>query len=178
MKKASKIKIAKTYADALFEAALTANCLKEVARDACALKNIDCLDHLASPFLSNKQKDELIDIVQKKLSLTKTSTDFLRILIEDKVLLHLQSVLDVFNNRFLDYQGIVKVVIETVQPLTKAQEQILIKGLEKKLKKEVILDYKLNESLLGGLILHIGSIEIDDSVLNKLKTLENMMKGC
>ena len=92
--------------------------------------------------------------------------------------MHLQSVLDVFNNRFLDYQGIVKVVIETVQPLTKAQEQILIKGLEKKLKKEVILDYKLNESLLGGLILHIGSIEIDDSVLNKLKTLENMMKGC
>lgn len=49
--------------------------------------------------------------------------------------------------------------------------------MKRNLKKDVVISYVLNDNILGGLILRIGSFEIDDSLKNKLKTLENMMKG-
>ena len=105
------------------------------------------------------------------------SLNFLRTLAKENAFCHFKDIADVFRGKVLSYLGGAQILVETAQNLTKEQEERLISGLTAKLKKKIYLTYKLNENLLGGLILHYDSIQIDDSVLNKLKTIENMMKG-
>ena len=94
-----------------------------------------------------------------------------------KVLKYFQDIAKSFDNKYSALSGITDVIVETVQPLSDKQSQKLKDGLEKKLKKEVRLQYRLNENLLGGLILYVGSTQIDDSVSSKVNTIAKMMKG-
>ena len=49
--------------------------------------------------------------------------------------------------------------------------------LSKKIKNKVKLDFKYDPSLIGGLIIQVGSVMIDTSIKSKLKQLENKMIG-
>ena len=82
-----------------------------------------------------------------------------------------------FEHLILTDNKIAQVFIETAQMLSKKQEEKLIKGLRIKLKQDVVLKYKLNENILGGLVLRIDSLQIDDSLAHKIKTFNNIMKG-
>ena len=178
MKKTSKIKIAETYADALLSIAKKDNLLDKVQSDIELLSNVSSLKMLALPEIDAKKQDELLNFIKTNLNLDTVSINFLRLLIENKVIGEFQNITKTFKDKVLEAQGVIKVLVQSVQPLTEEQAQKLKKGLEKKLKKEIILENRLNESLLGGLSLNIGSLEIDDSISNKLKTIENIMKGC
>ena len=52
-----------------------------------------------------------------------------------------------------------------------------ITGLEKLLKQKIIINYSINPTILGGLIIEYGSTRIDDSLKGKLSRLEQVMKG-
>ena len=177
MKKKNEMKIEKKYARGLFDAAHEAGVIEKVQENLHALKEIKNISRIDSPYLNNNQQLELIDILKEKLGLEKHTADFLRLMIQYNALGLLQNVTAQFDDLVLAHKGIEKIVVETVQPLTPRQDEKLVRELKKKLKKDVAVSYILNKNLLGGLILHIGSKEIDDSLQTKLNTLENMMKG-
>lgn len=56
-------------------------------------------------------------------------------------------------------------------PLTKIEEQSLEKVLSKRFQSHIKLDHQVNEDLLGGLIVRVGNLVIDDSVRGKLERL-------
>ena len=177
MKRLSKIKIEKNYARALFESALANHALEFVLKDIRALQNIEDIANIDSPLIDKKQQASLIDMLEKKMALNKTTTQFLHVLDENNSLKHFFGIATQFNDLILNNQNIQKVVVETAQPLSERQEEKLIRGLKRKLKKDVVVSYIINNQILGGLVLRIGSKEIDDCLKNKLETLENMMKG-
>lgn len=177
MKRLSKTKIEKNYARALFEAACAEDALEKVQKDINALKKVQDIVRIDSPLIEKQKQTALIDMLQKEMGLYKTTTRFLHVLDESNSLNCFMGIAAQFDDMMLAHQNIEKVVVETAQPLTKRQEEKLIRGLRRKLKKDVVISYILNEGILGGLILRVGSKEIDDCLKNKLKTLENMMKG-
>jgi len=177
MKRLSKIKIEKNYAQALLKAALNENVLDKVQKDMHALKSVRDVERIDSPLIERERQTALIDMLQKKLWLQKTTVQFLHVLDENNSLNRFMGIATQFDDMILARQNVEKVVVETAQPLTERQEEKLIRGLKRNLKKDVVISYVLNDNILGGLILRIGSFEIDDSLKNKLKTLENMMKG-
>ena len=120
---------------------------------------------------------ELIDMLEKKSGIDQTTIRFLKLLLENNELGLLQDIKAQFDDMILSHNAVQKVVVETAQALTTRQEEKLIRGLRRRLKKDVAVSYVLNENLLGGLILRMGSLEINDSLKNKLETLENIMKG-
>ncbi len=177
MKKNTNRKTAETYADALFQIALEADCLTKTAEELSFLSQIEEIKKIGSPFLEKEKQEELIEMLCTQSNLGKTSMDFLYLLLDHKALNLLPNISDCFNKKVLDHHGIVKILVETVQPLTTAQEKKLLDGLKKILQKDVILSYKINENLFGGLILHYNAIQIDDSLRGKLKKIESIMKG-
>jgi len=181
MKKQPLTKIAKQYANALYDAALNQNKIKQVCTDVqkleTVLKDETLLKDLNSPLLNQAQKQELIAILSKTLKTNSITTNFLKILADNKHFDVLKTILKSFNDIYLQKNGMLKVLVETAESLSETQEKKLKDGLQKKLKKEIILSYKLNENLLGGLILYYNSVQIDDSIKSKLKTLEQLMKG-
>ncbi len=181
MKKENIRKQIQNYASALFQTAMAENAVDALKKDIqylnTALSDNAVLKQLNSPILKDAQKKESIDFLSKKANLNKITHQFLYILAENKELNLLPEISGAIDDFILEKEGFLKILVETVQPLSATQEKKLKEGLEKKLKKEVILSYKLNENLLGGLILHYHSMEIDDSIRGKLNTLEKLMKG-
>ncbi|MBP5615530.1 MAG: ATP synthase F1 subunit delta [Alphaproteobacteria bacterium] len=177
MPKPSTVKISETYANALLKAAMDGGVLKNVAKDMSRLIETPNLSLLSSPFLPQQKQDEVLHLLAQKCGLNEITVSFLRLLINDKVLKYFQDIAKSFDNKYSALSGITDVIVETVQPLSDKQSQKLKDGLEKKLKKEVRLQYRLNENLLGGLILYVGSTQIDDSISSKVNTIAKMMKG-
>jgi len=177
MKKPSKIKIEKKYARALFEAALGEDTLNQVQRDMAFIQDIQDIKNIGSPLLEKRRQAELLDMIEKKTGISSTVGRFLKLLVENNELGRLDKIKAQFDDIVLNYEGIQKVVVETAQALTERQREKLVRGLKRKLKKDVAVSYVLNENLLGGLILHIGSTEINDSLKHKLEIFENIMKG-
>lgn len=181
MKRQSRLEVAKKYAVALWETAAQDDNMLKVFQDVqklqTACRDQTLLKKLNMPLLSKTQKDDLVSTIAKSLNLNIITKNFLTVLIENRRFDVLENVLNTFKDIYFQKNNILKVVVETAQPLNNNQEQKLKTGLEKKLKKEVWLSYKLNENLLGGLTLYYDSVQIDDSLKNKLNTIQQVMKG-
>lgn len=177
MKKTSKIKVVQNFARALFRAALDADNMEKTQKDLNTLKQIENISSVGFPLLEHHQQTELIDMLKQKLKLQKTTVNFLNLLVQTRAVGLFSDIADEFDNLVLADRHIAPIVVETAQMLSKSQEEKLLKGLRIKLKRDVVLTYKLNPNLLGGLVVRIGSLQIDDSLAHKIKTLNNIMKG-
>ena len=72
-------------------------------------------------------------------------------------------------NKILDSNdGVLEVSVTTTEPLNKVQEKKIINALEKKLQSSVKLKKEIDKNIIGGIILKINSIMIDNSIKNKL----------
>lgn len=181
MKKSSEKQLAKNYAKALWQVANTAQKKEALMKDCkalCSFLNVQNRDVvLKNPLLKEAQKKEIVADVAKILELSKSTTCFLQILLENDRLGLLSDICALIAQENLKQQDIVRVEVETVQALSKMQEKKLLEGLEKKLRKNVLLSYKINENILGGLVVRYQSFQIDDSLAHKLGTLKQVMKG-
>jgi F-type H+-transporting ATPase subunit delta len=66
--------------------------------------------------------------------------------------------------------------VTSAKALTKAQSDKLAKTLKAKLGKTVTINATVDESLIGGLVVKVGSKMIDTSIRSKLNSLQNVMK--
>ena len=73
-------------------------------------------------------------------------------------------------------RGEVTAEVTSAKPLTKAQAEELAATLKKSVGKDVKIDATVDESLIGGLVVKVGSRMIDTSIRAKLANLQNMMK--
>ena len=72
--------------------------------------------------------------------------------------------------------GEVTADVTSASALTKAQSDKLAKTLKAKLGKTVTINATVDESLIGGLVVKVGSKMIDTSIRSKLNSLQNVMK--
>ena len=120
------------------------------------------------------------DVLKKTadiLGLKKETLNCLKIIVENNRISDLLLILDDFKNVYYKKHGIAEIVVETVKKLTSSQDTKLKKVLEKIASKKVVIEYKINPMLLGGLRVQMGSEMFDDSLAHKLNYLENVMKG-
>ncbi len=181
MKKASKVQIAQNYAKALYEASKLDNNLEHVINE-CKLINdvfaeVKELGVLYNPELQISKKYEIISEISKQLKVSKTVENFLKTLVENNRFIDLKTILERFYQIYYLHEDMMEVSVQSVQPLNEKQQKKLLKGLEKLLNKKIIINYKINPEVLGGLVVEFGSSRIDDSIKGKLNRLEQVMKG-
>ena len=181
MKKISKYQIAENYATALYEAAIADNSLEAVFNDCMraekVFSDIKELYILNNPELKKFQKQEIVEQIAKKLKISKTLKNCLLILVENNRFAELKDVFSSFYKLYYKNQGIVEVLVQSVEPLTDKQQEKLELGLQKVLKQKTMIRYDINEDILGGLVVEFGSNRIDESIKGKLNCLEQVMKG-
>ncbi len=182
MKKESKIKITTKYATAIYEAAEADGDLKRVAEDLQKLREALADDgmivkYLANPLWEIQDKKEALKVVAAKLKLAPESLNSLLVIADNNRFAELPDILDGFRRVYHEKHGIAEVRVETVKPLSKAQDEKLKANLKKFLKKEVLVNYEIKPEILGGLVISYGSDMIDDSIKGKLNRLETVMKG-
>lgn len=173
--------IAGRYATAIFELARDAKGLKSLEADVAALGealsgSADLRDLVGSPIYTRDQQGAAIAALAKKLGLSGPMTNGLALMSAKRRLFTLPHLLAGLAARIADEKGEVTAEVTSATALTATQADKLAKTLKAQTGKTVKLAMSVDENLIGGMIVKLGSRMIDTSVAAKLASLQNAMK--
>lgn len=173
--------IAQRYALALFELAKDAKGLKALEADVEALgaalaESADLAAMIASPVVSREDQARAMDAVAEKMGLSVLTRNTLALMGQKRRLFVLAQLVADLKARIADEKGEVTADVTSATKLSATQAKKLAEVLKAKVGKTVNLNTTVDESLIGGLIVKLGSTMIDTSVKAKLASLQNAMK--
>ncbi len=173
--------IAARYATAVFELAREAGKLPEIEGDIDALlavlqSSADFNELIHSPVYSRDQQRRGVTAIADKMGLGEIVTNTLALMAEKRRLFVLPQLVEAVRQRISREKGEITAEVRSARKLTKAQEAKLATALKKAMGKDVNIDATVDESLIGGLVVKVGSKMIDSSIAAKLSNLQNAMK--
>ena len=173
--------IAARYATAVFDLAKEGKALKALESDVAALEgamgeSADLRTLLTSPLYSREEQSSAVAAIAKKMKLSDTTANTLALLASKRRLFVLPQLLAVLQDMLSDERGELTAEVTTAKKLTKAQADKLAKTLKAQVGKSVTIKETVDESIIGGLIVKVGSKMIDTSIASKLNALQNTMK--
>jgi F-type H+-transporting ATPase subunit delta len=170
------------YATALFELARDAKAIPavesslNVVRDAIA-QSADFKALTTSPLISRTDAGKGIAAAAKALKLDDTTTKFLGVLAQNRRLAELPAIIRAFRGLAASYRGETTAEVLSAHPLDAKQVDALKQQLRTRIGRDVTVDLSVDPSLLGGLVVKIGSQMIDSSIKTRLNSLAHAMKG-
>lgn len=173
--------IAARYASALFGLAQEEKVLATLETDVAALDaalgdSADLRALIASPVYSREEQGAAIEAVAQRMGLSGLVRNTLALMAAKRRLFVLPQLVRALAAMIAAEKGEVSAEVVSAKPLTKAQSDDLARTLKSRLGKTVKLNASVDESLIGGLIVKVGSKMIDTSIRSQLASLQNAMK--
>jgi F-type H+-transporting ATPase subunit delta len=173
--------IASRYALAAFELAKEDGALTALESDTAALEaalaaSADLTALISSPIYSRDDQGAAISAVAAKMGLSATMANTLALMAAKRRLFVLPYFLTDLRARIATEKGEVTAEVTSATALTAAQSKKLSATLKSSVGKDVILKTSVDETLIGGMIVKLGSTMIDTSIKSKLSALQNIMK--
>jgi len=173
--------VAERYAGSLFDLALEAGAVAKVEADlgrfAALLDGSADLDRLIkSPVFSGEDQEKAISAIADKAKITGLAGNFLRLVARNRRLFALPGMIKAFRQIAAEHRGETSAEVTSAHALTAAQETELKAALKSVAGKDVAISVAVDSSLLGGLIVKMGSRQIDTSLKTKLNSLKLALK--
>jgi F-type H+-transporting ATPase subunit delta len=170
------------YATALFELARDSKALPKVEASLATVQQ--ALDESAdfkalttSPLIARGPAAKAVAATAKALKLDATTTNFLGVLAQNRRLSQLPAIIRAFRQLAAAHRGETNAEVTSAHPLDADQVDALKAQLRTRLGRDVNVDLSVDPSLLGGLVVKIGSQMIDSSIKTRLNSLAHAMKG-
>jgi F-type H+-transporting ATPase subunit delta len=169
------------YATAMFDLAKEDNALDTLDKDVDALDaairdSDDFVNLIKSPVYSREQQQGAIGAIADKMGLSSLTGNTLRLMASKRRLFVLPQLVIALRELIARERGEVSAEVTSATALSEAQQQKLTETLKGKLGSDIKLNTRVDESLIGGLIVKVGSKMIDTSIRSKLAALQNTMK--
>ena len=173
--------IAGRYAASLFELAVDAGridaCESDLAKFESLVKGSEDLQRLLrSPVFTAQQQLGAIDAILKKTDIGGLVGNFIRVVARNRRLFALIGMIAEFRRLLAEHRGEQSADIKVAHALDAAQKKELKAALKSMVGKDVVINESVDPSLLGGMIVKIGSRQIDTSLRTKLSTLKLALK--
>jgi F-type H+-transporting ATPase subunit delta len=173
--------IAKRYATAAFELAKEDQALAALENDVAALEtalddSADLRALISSPMYSRAEQGSAITALGQRMNLSNIFVGTLGLMASKRRLFALPHVLAGLRALIADEKGEVTAEVTAAKALSEAQANQLVETLKGRIGKDVKLKVAIDESLIGGLVVKVGSKMIDTSIRSKLAALQNSMK--
>ena len=170
------------YATALFELAREQAQLDAVGAGLSALRQAigesgELKRLIMSPLVSRQDAGKAIGGVAQSLGLDPLTVKFLAILAQNRRLGALSAIIRDFTTLAARHRGETTAQIVSAHPLDDGQLASLKTRLKSMVGSEVAIDATIDPAILGGLIVKLGSRQIDGSIRTKLNALATAMKG-
>lgn len=172
--------VSKVYGDALFSVALEEDKLEALWKEAGLLAetltaNPEFLPVLTHPEMTQEKQFLALDEVLKE-KMSDEMMGFLHVLVKKGRIGEISAILDYFLDRVREYLKIGVVQVTTPIPLSDDQKQKVEKKLSEVSGYETLsMDYQIEESLLGGMIIRIGDRVLDNSIRTKLEMMSRKL---
>lgn len=174
--------LAGRYALALFEIARDSNAISTVEASlagisAALAESSDFKTLTTSPLIERGKAAKAVLAAAEELGLDSATRNFLGVLAQNRRLAELPKVIRAFRQLAAAHRGETTAEVASAHPLTDDQVSELKQQLRRRVGREVNVDLSVDPSLLGGLVVRIGSQMIDSSIKTRLNSLAHAMKG-
>jgi F-type H+-transporting ATPase subunit delta len=179
---AANSSMAGRYASALFEVARSANALAQVERElerfSDMLRESEDLQRLVkSPVLAATDQIKGLGALLTRAGIGGLSYNFLSLLARNRRLFAVAEVIAHFRALCAAERGEISADVTTAHALAADQMRLLRETLRAAFDKEVLVKTRVDQNLLGGMVVKVGSKMIDSSLRTKLNNLKVAMKG-
>ena len=171
---------ANRYSLALFELAEENNILSQIEDQSLSMLNLidqnnDFQNFIKDPTISQEQLLKVINKISESNNLNSLFRNFLNFLIQKSRFFFIERILKSFIETCSRKRGELKAELRSAKNLSSDEITKITELLTKNFNSKIRLNYKYDESLIGGLVIQVGSTMIDNSIKNKLQQIENTM---
>jgi|TARA_B110000211_G_scaffold128939_1_gene148134 F-type H+-transporting ATPase subunit delta len=130
---------------------------------------------IKNPTQSQSIQLEILNRISTQMNISKIIQNFLGVLVIKRRIFFIKKIFLNFLSLTSKQRGELKASLVSSKNLTSEELKNLSKDLSKTMGAPIALDYEVDENLIGGLKMQIGSLMIDTSIKNKLKKYEQTM---
>jgi F-type H+-transporting ATPase subunit delta len=173
--------VAGRYATALFELARDQKSIDSVRADvdkfaSLLADNPDLTRLVRSPVFTAQEQGKALDAVLAKAGITGIAANFLRVLTANRRLFAVNDVIRAFRVLVAKFRGEATADVTVAEPLNDKNLDALKASLKSVTGKDVDLNVNVDPSIIGGLVVKLGSRMVDSSLRTKLNSIKNAMK--
>jgi F-type H+-transporting ATPase subunit delta len=174
--------LAGRYASALFDLARDQRQIDSVGRSLDALSQAlvdskDFAELASSPLVSRDEAGKAFAAIAPQIGLDPITANFLGVLARNGRKGELRNVIRAFRRLASEHRGEVTADVTTARPLNDEQVSALKSQLRTRAGRDVAIDATVDPAILGGIVVKLGSQQIDASIRTKLNRLASAMKG-
>jgi F-type H+-transporting ATPase subunit delta len=174
--------LAGRYASALFGLARDERQIDSVGRGLdslgqALLDSRDFAELVDSPLVSREEAGKAFAAVAPQLNLDPITSNFLGVLARNGRKNQLRPVIRAFGRLAAEHRGETVAEVVTARPLHDDQVAKIKQQLRSRAGRDVSIDAQVDPSILGGIVVKLGSQRIDASIRTKLNRLAQVMKG-
>lgn len=174
--------VAGRYAAALFDLAKESSKLPEVEADLVAFQamlddSADFVRLVRSPVIGAEDQARALGVILAKAGIDGLSANFFRLLASNRRLFAVADIIKAFRMIAAKARGEVTAEVTSATTLNDQQLAELKQTLKASVGKDVTLNAHVDPSLLGGLIVKVGSRMVDSSLKTKLQSLKVSLSG-
>ena len=168
------------YALALYEIACESSEIDNVEKSlkelAALYKTSDDLKKfIKNPTKSLEDQIKVVNQISEIMQFTKILKNFLSILATKRRIFFLNNIINSFLKLISKKKEIISASLISSKELSDNEIKKISEDLSKSISSKINFNYKIDQELIGGLKIQIGSIMIDSSIKNKLKKYEQLM---
>jgi F-type H+-transporting ATPase subunit delta len=139
--------------------------------------NADLQTTFANPAINSLNKEKILGSLLEKTKPSKTTANFLRVLLQNSRLAELGEINEKFAAVLEERSGVISANITSSRPLSDGEKAELQANLAKMTGKSVNLNFDIDENIIGGVVARVGSTVYDGSVKTQLENLKNQLIG-
>ena len=171
---------AERYSLALFELSEENNLLSQIEDQSSSILNLieqseDFSNLIKDPTTSQEDLLKAINIISENNKFESLFKNFLSFLIQKRRFFFIERILKSFIEICSRKRGELKAELKSAKELSNEEIAKITEELTKNFSSKIKLNYKHDESLIGGLVVQVGSTMVDTSIKNKLQQIENRM---
>jgi len=171
---------AERYSLALFELSEENNLLSQIEDQSSSILNLieqseDFSNLIKDPTTSQEDLLKVIKTISENNKFESLFKNFLSFLIQKRRFFFIERILKSFIEICSRKRGELKAELKSAKELSNEEITKITEELTKNFSSKIKLNYKHDESLIGGLVVQVGSTMVDTSIKNKLQQIENRM---
>lgn len=129
-----------------------------------------------NPLYAAEDRKRVLLAVINKMELSDIVKSFLVLLFEKRRFDHVRGITEYYQKLVDEYKGIVRADVVSATVLSDDAVEKIRVSLSRMTGKEVILDIKQDETLIGGVVTRVGDIVLDGSIKTQLENMKESLK--
>ena len=171
---------AERYSLALYELSTESNVTSQIEEQSLSVLKLleqsqDFSNLIKDPTTSQDDLLKVVNTISENYKFDQLLKNFLSFLIQKRRFFFVERILKSFIEICSEKRGELKAELISAKQLSNEEIKQITEELTKNFSSKIKLNYKHDESLIGGLVVQVGSTMVDTSIKSKLQQIENRM---